>query len=119
MLFRHPQTASEDQMHVCTYRKVSLNSGYTALAVCDSLKARLALHLIAAAFAQRKKKKKKKKKKTLLFHIKLSYSTDCKRPVVDCEIISPQTLLLWAQRLINLEIPVLVRSLKSSNVELG
>ena len=25
----------------------------------------------------------------------------------------------WAQRLINLEIPVLVRSLKSSNVELG
>ena len=28
-------------------------------------------------------------------------------------------LLLGAQRLINLEIPVLVRSLKSSNVELG
>ena len=27
--------------------------------------------------------------------------------------------LIWAQRLINLEIPVLVRSLKSSNVELG
>ena len=27
--------------------------------------------------------------------------------------------LLWAQRLINLEIPVLVRSLKSSNIELG
>ena len=28
-------------------------------------------------------------------------------------------LLGWAQRLINLEIPVLVRSLKSRNVELG
>ena len=27
--------------------------------------------------------------------------------------------LVWAQRLINLEIPVLVRSLKSSNVELS
>ena len=29
------------------------------------------------------------------------------------------SLSSWAQRLINLEIPVLVRSLKSSNVELG
>ena len=33
--------------------------------------------------------------------------------------ITPIDLGNWAQRLINLEIPVLVRSLKSSNVELG
>ena len=37
------------------------------------------------------------------------------------ELINPPqtTGAPWAQRLINLEIPVLVRSLKSSNVELG
>ena len=34
-------------------------------------------------------------------------------------ISSPTKKPTWAQRLINLEIPVLVRSLKSSNVELG
>ena len=31
----------------------------------------------------------------------------------------PTNIGIWAQRLINLEIPVLVRSLKSSNIELN
>ena len=35
------------------------------------------------------------------------------------ETFRAQTSCQWAQQLINLEIPVLVRSLKSSNVELG
>ena len=41
----------------------------------------------------------------------------------ECKIfynfINSFKLKSWAQRLINLEIPVLIRSLKSSNVELG
>ena len=38
---------------------------------------------------------------------------------VQLELFYRDKLNNWAQRLINLEIPVLVRSLKSSNVELG
>ena len=39
-------------------------------------------------------------------------------PQVFSDTLDNKLMCVWAQRLINLEIPVLVRSLKSSNVEL-
>ena len=39
-------------------------------------------------------------------------------PQVFSDTLDNKPMCVWAQRLINLEIPVLVRSLKSSNVEL-
>ena len=39
--------------------------------------------------------------------------------ILGMDFVREQQLCIRAQRLINLEIPVLVRSLKSSNVELG
>ena len=61
-----------------------------------------------------------KKKKITLENVVLT-STIGKFSVMDVskKILNDNKDVLRAQRLINLEIPVLVRSLKSSNIELG
>ena len=51
------------------------------------------------------------------FFFKINYISHWKQ--ANTSFYRPKTIQVWAQRLINLEIPVLVRSLKSSNVELG